>query len=119
MNLESKIEPSITARVLLLLLLVTLAIYATLYTVAAHNLASWGWSCRGSQGDATFLPFPTGPRGVLMDVIAKMNPVDEFIYLYLIKTGALIVISISLWTIVAVVSSDVFLRLQRSKATSN
>ncbi len=84
------------------MLLVVLAVYATLYTVAAHDLARWGWTCRGTLGDATFLPFPTGPRGVLMYVIAKMSPVDEFIYTYLIKTGILIGICILLWILAAV-----------------
>ena len=84
-------------RVLVLAFLIISAVYATLYTVAAHDLASWGWTCRGTLGDATFLPFPTGPRGVLMDVVAKMNPVDEVIHAYLIETGALIGISIFLW----------------------
>ena len=84
-------------RILVLAFLIISAAYVTLYTVAAHDLASWGWTCRGTLGDATFLPFPTGPRGVLMDILAKMSPVDEFIYTHLIKTGALISISIFLW----------------------
>ena len=85
----------------MLVLLVVLATYATLYTVAAYDLARWGWTCRGTLGDATFLPFPTGPRGVLMEVLAKMSPVDEFIYIYLIKTGILIGVSILLWILAA------------------
>ena len=84
-------------RVLILAFLIISATYSTLYTVAAHDLARWGWTCRGTLGDATFLPFPTGPRGVLMDVIAKMGPADAFIYTRLIKTGALIGISLLLW----------------------
>ena len=32
-----------------------------------------------------------------MDVMAKMSPADEFIYKYLIETGALIGISLLLW----------------------
>lgn len=86
----------------MLVLLVVLATYATLYTVAAYDLARWGWTCRGTLGDATFLPFPTGLRGVLMDVLAKMSPVDQFIYMYLIKTGILIGISVLLWILATV-----------------
>jgi len=95
----------------MLVLLVVLATYATLYTVAAHDLARWGWTCRGTLGDATFFPFPTGPRGVLMDVIAKMSPVDEFIYTYLIKTRILIGISILLWILATVYFFKVVLPL--------
>lgn len=95
----------------MLVLLVVLSTYATLYTVAANDLARWGWTCRGTLGDATFFPFPTGPRGVLMDVIAKMSPVDEFIYTYLIKTRILIGISILLWILAAVYFFKVVLPL--------
>ena len=98
--------------------LVILATYVTIYTKAAYDLSRWGWTCRGSLGDATFLPFPTGPRGVLMDVIAKMSPVDGFIYLYLIKTGVLIVVCILLWVLVAVYFFKAILPLFRQKLTT-
>ena len=88
-------------RVLIPTFLIVSAAYVTLYTMAAHDLARWGWACRGTLGDATFLPFPTGPRGVLMDVVAKMSPADEFIYTYLIKTGALVGVSLLLWILAA------------------
>lgn len=100
-------------KVLLLGLLVISATYATFFTVAAYDLAKWGWAYRGSLGNATFLPFPTGPRGVLMDVIAPMNPVDEFIYLYLIKTGILVVVCGLLWILAAVYLFKVILPLFR------
>ena len=106
---------SITAKVLLLTFLIIMTVYATLYTVAAYDLARWGWTCRGSLGDATFFPFPTGPRGVLMDVIAKMSPLDEFIYLYLIKTGVLIVVCFSLWFFAAVYFFKTILPLFREE----
>ena len=35
-------------------------------------------------------------------MLAHMSPVDEFIYLYVIKTGILVVLSISLWILAAV-----------------
>jgi len=107
----------LNARVLLLALLVVLATYATLYTVAAYDLARWGWACRGTLGDATFLPFPMGPRGVLMDVIAKMSPVDEFIYLYLIKTGILVVVCVLLWILVAFCFFRLFRAISRGKTS--
>mgnify|MGYP007084796442 CR=1 FL=1 len=115
--MKKKSKLSITARVLLLAFLVVLTTYATLYTIAAYDLARWGWTCRGSLGDATFFPFPTGPRGVLMDVIAKMSSMDEFIYLYLMKTGILIVVCILLWILVAVHFFGLFLAMAREKSS--
>jgi len=32
-----------------------------------------------------------------MDVLAKMNPTDEFIYVHLLKTGALTALCLLLW----------------------
>ncbi|MDI6905742.1 MAG: hypothetical protein QMD13_09735 [Candidatus Bathyarchaeia archaeon] len=100
MSIGTEQKISIT-RVLVLAFLVILSAYASLFTVAAYDLARWGWTCRGTLGDATFLPFPRDPQGVLMHVIAQMNPVDEFIYIYLIRTGMLVVICLSLWILVA------------------
>jgi len=90
-----------------LAVLVALASYVTLYTVAAYDVARYasrvdGAAYWGCGRDATFFPFPRDPRGVCLLALFKMNPVDEFIYLYMIETGMLIVISISLWILVAV-----------------
>jgi len=100
---------SLTVKVSVFTALVILTSFMTFWTSAAYNLARWGWSARGTLGDATFLPFPTGPRGVLMDVIAKMSPVDEFIYLHLLKTGALTAVCVSLWVLAAVYAFKAFL----------
>lgn len=101
-----ELKLSIPYRVLIFLFLVILAIYLTLYTVSAYTVAEYAgrgyWTCRGSLGDPTFFPFPSGPRGVGMDVIGEMSLVDEFIYLYLIETGILIVLCASLWILAAV-----------------
>lgn len=57
------------------------------------------------------MPFPTGPQGVLMDVMAKMSPSDEFIYAHLVRTGALVGISILLWILAAIYLLKVVLPL--------
>jgi len=101
---------SIRYRVLLLAFLLTLASYVTLYTVAAYDVARYafredGAAYWGGVRGATFFPFPRvprGSRGVGLDFMIRMNPVDEFIYFYMIETRVLIVISISIWILVAV-----------------
>jgi len=81
----------------MLVFLIALATYTTLFTVAAYNLVRSGWAVRGTLGDATFLPFPTGPRGTILNVPAIMSPVDAFIDRYLLKTGILIGICNLIW----------------------
>ena len=88
---------STTTRILVFASLLVLAAFATLWTNAAYNLARWGWTVSGSLGDATFLPFPTPPRGVLAEVIVAMSPTDLFIYVHLLKTGALTALCLLLW----------------------
>jgi len=114
MNLEKGSSVSIIVRVSVFATLVILGIFMTLWTSAAHDLARWGWSARGSLSNATFLPFPTGPRGVLMDVLAKMSSVDEFIYLHLLKTGMLNAICVSLWALAVIYAFTVFLPLLKN-----
>jgi len=98
-----------TGRILLLASLVALTTYATAYTISAHSVASqWAcggntgyWCCMGTIDNATFFPWPRGPLGACAEVITKMDPADEFIYLYLIRTWMLIAICISSWMLVA------------------
>lgn len=69
-----------------------------LYTVSAHHIAdkwTFGSNWRYS-GDMTFFPWPRDPQGILLPIITKMNPIDEFIYLYLIKNGVLILVCLGL-----------------------
>ncbi|MEM3640774.1 MAG: hypothetical protein QXH37_02470 [Candidatus Bathyarchaeia archaeon] len=54
------------------------------------------------SGDVTFFPWPRDPQDILLPVITKMNVVDEFIYLYLIKTGILILACLLVWALTAV-----------------
>ncbi|MEM3730462.1 MAG: hypothetical protein QW667_03035 [Candidatus Bathyarchaeia archaeon] len=84
-----------------------MSIYVALYTISAHYVADrWaldsGWRYAGTINDASFFPWPRGPKGILLPVITKMNPTDEFIYLYLIKTGILILICLGLWLLTIV-----------------
>ena len=69
----------------------------------------------GSIDNATFFPWPRGPLGVCAEVITKMNPVDEFIYLYLVKNGILIVVCVLLWVLAAVYSFKAILPLFRKE----
>jgi len=98
----------ISNRILILTLLAVLSVYVTLYTISAHQIASrWAFDQDGKgywrySGAMTLFPWPTGPKDVLLPVIVRMGIVDEFIYLYLIKTGVLILICLSLWMLTAI-----------------
>jgi len=104
-----KLELSKRYRALMFTFLVILATYATLYTLAAYRVATrWAcggsagsWVCMGSIDNATFFPWPRGPLGVCAEVITKMDPLDEFIYLHLLKSGILIAICVLLWLLTA------------------
>jgi len=126
MRIRDEGKPAKHSRVPTLTLLVTLASYVAVYTAAVYQVAyRWAcgsgrpsiqplvglltkrenvacWTCAGSIDDATFFPWPRGPLGVCAEVIKRMNPVDEFIYLYLIEMPILVFFSILLWTIVTI-----------------
>jgi len=89
---------------LIFVFLIVLSIYTSLYTISAHHIANkWAYDTSWLySGDMTFFPWPKEPQGILLPVITKMNPIDEFIYLHLIKTGILILICLGLWMLTAV-----------------
>ena len=85
-------------------ILAAFSLYVTLYTISAYQVANrWAfdgnWLC---SGGVTFFPWPRGPQGVYVPIITKMNPMDEFIHLYLIKTGVLVFVCLVLWLVAAV-----------------
>lgn len=93
------IKLSASNKILIFVFLAALSMYISLYTISAHHVAdrwvinaSWRYS-----GNMTFFPWPKGPQGILLPIITRMNPIDEFIYLYLIKTGILILVCLGLW----------------------
>jgi hypothetical protein len=107
--------------------LAVLAAFATFLTVAAYRVASmWAcggdaacWCCMGSIDNATFFPWPRGPLGACAEVITKMDPVDQFIYLYLIRKGILIAVCVSLWVLAAVYFFKATLPLFRRELKRN
>lgn len=60
------------------------------------------WRSGGALANPTFFPFPTGPRGVGLAIITKMNPVDKFICRYLVESQVLTVVCVLLWSLVVV-----------------
>ena len=109
---------SITTKILVFSSLLILAVFVTTWTYAAYDLVTWGWRARGTLGDATFLPYPTGPRGVLLLVFARMSPVDEFIYVYLLETGALTALCLFLWAGVVFSAFKMFPSLLRKQSST-
>ncbi len=104
---------SSTTRIVAFASLLILAAFATLWTNAAYSLARWGWTQMGSLGNATFLPFPTPPRGIFMETIVAMSPADEFIYVHLLETGALTGLCLLLWASVVFAAFMTILPLLR------
>lgn len=98
-------------RVLVSVLSVALASYVTVYTVVAYQIAfsyaggfvarSGSWGGMGSIADPTFFPWPRGYVGLYYPFPSAMNPVDKFIYLYLLQIPTLIFICLLSWIIVA------------------
>jgi hypothetical protein len=95
-------------RFLIFTFLVVLSVYSTVYTISAYQVAVWAfeendegyWRCCPS---ATFFPWPKGcSQGILPQIVIRMNALDEFIYLRLIKTGILILICLSLWSLTVI-----------------
>jgi len=109
---------SITTKILVFSSLLILAVFVTTWTYAAYDLVTWGWRARGTLGDATFLPYPTGPRGVLLLDLARMSPVDEFIYVYLLETGALTALCLFLWAGVVFSAFKMFPSLLRKQSST-
>ncbi len=72
-----------------------LALYLTMYTIAAYMVARWiveesgkvFWC--GTPG--SLFPWPKEP-GYMVDILSSANTLDTFIYKYLIKTNILILI---------------------------
>jgi hypothetical protein len=115
----------ISNRILIFILLAGLSVYVTLYTVSAYQIAGrWAFDQDGKDywrysGDMTLFPWPTGPKDVLLPVIVRMGIVDEFIYLYLIKTGVLILICLTLWMLTAIYFLKTILPLLFRRTANN
>jgi hypothetical protein len=54
-----------------------------------------------------------------MDILAKMSPVDEFIYFHLLKTGVLTVVCVSLWIIAAIYAFTAYLPLLKNPKSAH
>jgi len=72
-----------------------LALYLTMYTIAAYMVARWiveesgkVWWC-GTPG--SLFPWPKEP-GYMVDILSSASDLDAFIYKYLVRTNMLILI---------------------------
>lgn len=107
--MTKKIRQSIVARLFFLLVLVVLAVYVSLYTLVAYDVARYvikldgalQWAGRWGS-DPRFFPFPDRPVGPILWVITGMHPTDRWIYTNLIENRMLIVLSFLLWLLVAI-----------------
>ena len=85
--------------VIFLVVLGSLSVYVTLYTATAHKVArvyeedgEFFW--RGGPS-GSFFPWPREPG--MLAVLIPLNEIDLFIYVYLIKSGVLVLVTILLW----------------------
>lgn len=93
--------------VLVTIISVSISIYPAIYTFEAHSIAS-RYISSDSHGAVFWINGPSGslfpwPRAPGMaEVLSRINDVDLFIYIYLIKTWVLAGLSALAWVITAV-----------------
>jgi len=101
---------------MLLVVLSLVLTYLTLYTANAYSIAPhvldadtpvWRSAPSGS-----FFPWPKRPG--MLEILSEMNGVDKFIYLYLIKSWALVGVTILLWIVMVLYVLRLANRLYRS-----
>ncbi len=104
MNGLERLKSYLTRRVAVILILFGFAAYWSIYTVRAYWVVveytyTFGVWKRGLQGSLFPWPFaelsPQGPEGGTVE----LSPVDRYIYLYLIRTGLLVLGPIILWVL--------------------
>jgi hypothetical protein len=86
--------------VIFLVVLGSLSIYVTLYTATAHKVARYVYEEDGtffwrSAPSGSFFPWPREPG--ILEMLTRLNEIDLFIYVYLIKSGVLLGVTILLW----------------------
>jgi hypothetical protein len=85
---------------IILIVLVCVSAYSTVYTACAHRVASHvtesppdlHWS---SAPAGSFFPWPREPG--MLEMLSEMSEVDSFIYVYLIRSWVLVVVTFMLW----------------------
>jgi hypothetical protein len=103
---------------MLLVVLSLVLTYLTPYTASAYSIAPhvldadtpvWASAPSGS-----FFPWPKRPG--ILEILSEMNGVDKFIYLYLIKSWALVGVAILLWAVMILYILRLANRLYHSPA---
>jgi hypothetical protein len=91
----------VNRRKVVLAAMASIASLATVYTVWAHIVALHVFEHHGALYWPTpgysFLPVPSTPTGIVVQVIWPLNVSDIQYYQYVIQTGALIIITVLLW----------------------
>ena len=76
------------------------SIYLTLYTVAAYNVANYVYDTEvitvwRSGPSGSFFPWPREPG--MLQILSGVNEVDLFIYICLIKSWILVLVTVLFW----------------------
>ena len=91
-------------KVIVLVVLFSITVVFTAYTISAHHVASHIGELEGHlvwshfQG-GSFFPWPSYPGGILAPLTSPVNEVDVLYYQLFIKSWILIEITVLLWTV--------------------
>ena len=101
---------------MLLVVLSLVLTYLTPYTASAYSITPHvldaGTPVWRSAPSGSFFPWPKSPG--MLEILSEMNGVDKFIYLYLIKSWALVGVTTLLWIVLVLYILRLSNRLHRS-----
>ena len=86
---------------IILAILLSIAIVISVYSISAHYVASYvheyEWGLVWPTPGYTFLPWPTKPTGLMIQVTWPLNQTDVQYYRYVIQSGLLVVFTFLSW----------------------
>jgi hypothetical protein len=86
---------------IILAVLLSIATVISVYSISAHYVASYVHEYEGALVWPTpgysFLPWPTIPTGLMIQVIWPLNKADIQYYRYVIQSGLLVVLAALSW----------------------
>jgi len=96
-SLKINIKSTIT-----LAILISTTSILTAYTASAYYVASYVYEENGrlwwpNSLGGSFYPWPNRPTGIAFQLLTPLNQADSQYYLYIIKSGVLIALTLLLW----------------------
>ena len=86
----------------------SISAFLTAYTANAYYVASYvseaygrfWWPNTAAEGRSLFVPWPNIPAGVFGQMITELGEADTQYFLYVIKSGVLVILTVVVWAIV-------------------